>query len=59
MMQVYDLRGDAGAGTSSRCSAALRILYSLKSMTLIRIRACTRDHSWTKKTDQGMVAYME
>jgi hypothetical protein len=42
MMQVYDLRGDVGAGTSSRCSAALRVLYSLKSMTGVRIRACTR-----------------
>jgi hypothetical protein len=42
MMQVYDLRGDVGAGTSSRCSAALRVLYSLKSMTWVRIRACTR-----------------
>jgi hypothetical protein len=49
MMQVYDLRGDVGAGTSSRCLAALRVLYSLKSMTWIRIR----------KTDQGTVAYME
>jgi hypothetical protein len=31
--QVYDLHGDVGAGTTSRRSAALRALYSLKSMT--------------------------
>jgi hypothetical protein len=42
MMQVYDLRGDVGAGRISRCSAALRVLYSLKSMTGFRIRACAR-----------------
>jgi hypothetical protein len=42
MMQVYDLRVDVDTGTPSRFSAALRVLYSLKSMTLIRITACTR-----------------
>ena len=42
MMHVYDLRDDVGTATTSRFSAALRVLYSLKSMTLIRISACTR-----------------
>jgi hypothetical protein len=42
MLHVYDLRVDVGTGKASRFSAALRVLNSLKSMTLIRIGACTR-----------------